>query len=286
MKRINSKFCKMFFCATLVFISAVFCFGQAEISTLEFVGATDENPESQTLALEVGADAQVEVSNSRLIKAVLASGQETTNLVVSVNTAGVEISGEEGREFIEQITIKGAETFIVPIRIIIFPFIPRECRDKRTTVQVITRGTIDNFLGIEPTFPSPYLLAALPLQRRYDDLGTNKRYFGDSFQLGCRRVCGARVYVRARREGELDYNDSLSFVVSDAGNGTAYNPVSVAPAFSPMWTTGGPSVATFYREIPGSVLTPQIFSKNDPRLDIYSQDDSAIDYTRIFIWRY
>ena len=149
----------------------------------------------------------------------------------------------------------------------------------------MTRGSFDNFVGLEATVPSPYLISTGLLQRQYDDPGTNKRLFGDSFRLGSCRVCGARVYVRARREGELFDNDTLAFGVSDAANGINYNPVSVAPAFSPMWT-GQPSPFTFYREIGGSVLNPEINAKNAATLDISSQDDTAIDWIRVYIWRY
>jgi hypothetical protein len=179
----------------------------------------------------------------------------------------------------------GENTFIIPIKIIIFPFTPRECRGRRVSVQTLTRGTVDNFVGLEATFPSAYLVSTGLLQRRYDDLGTNKKLFGDSYALGGCRVCGVRVYVRAKREGEIYDNDTLSFGVSDAGNGTTYNAIGVAPSFSPMWT-GQPSPYTFYREIPGSVINPELTAKNTPMLDISSQDDTAIDYTRVYIYRY
>lgn len=280
----NSKICKAIFAAAFMFASAIFCFGQ-ELAPLEFVGASDENPDVQSVSLRVSPDARVEVSDERLIRAELATEGETAQLNVAVNTVGLEAT-EEGTEYGGSIRVVDASnTFFIPIRWIVFPFTPKECRGRRVTVQYLTRGTADNFWGIESTFPSPFQVATYPLQRRYDDLGTNKRYFGDSYRLGGCRVCGVRVYVRARAEGELDGNDSLWFTVSDAANGANYNPVNIVNGFSPMWW-GQPSPYTFYREIPGSAINPEIWSKNAATLDISSQDDTAIDYTRVYIYRY
>ncbi|MDQ3802146.1 MAG: hypothetical protein M3384_22190 [Acidobacteriota bacterium] len=281
----NSKICKVIFAAAFLFASAIFCFGQ-ELAPLEFVGASDENPDVQTVTLQqVGADARVEVSDERLIRAELSTEGETSHLTVAVNTVGLE-AGEEGTEYEGSIRVIGdANSYFIPIKWIVFPFTPKECRGRRTTVQYLTRGTADNFVGIESTFPSPFQVASYPLQRRYDELGTNKKYFGDSYRLGGCRVCAIRVYVRAKREGEIDDNDNLWFIVSDAANGTNYNPVNIAPGFSPMWW-GQPSPYTFYREIPGSVVNPEILGKNAATLDISSQDDTSIDYTRVYIYRY
>ncbi|MET0752149.1 MAG: hypothetical protein ABWZ66_02200 [Pyrinomonadaceae bacterium] len=252
---------------------------------LDFVGASNENPDSQSVNLQVERDARVEISNERLISAKLETGEDgTTSLNISVTTNGVEGS-EEGVEFSEKVIVTGSGEYVIPIQIIIFKSFPRECRGRRTTVQYMTRGSFDNFVGLEATIPSPYLVSTGLLQRQYDDPGTNKRLFGDSFRLGSCRVCGARVYVRARSEGELFDNDTLAFGVSDAANGINYNPVTVAPVFSPMWT-GQPSPFTFYREIGGSVLNPEINAKNAAMLDISSQDDTAIDWIRVYIWRY
>jgi hypothetical protein len=286
MKIHSSKCFRVFFCTIFVIASSVFCFGQKELPGLEFVGASDENPEAQSVNLQVSPDAGIEVSNERLITAKLESNEDgTTRLNISVTSVGIEAT-EEGVEFNENIRVSGANPYIIPIHIIIFKLFPRECRGRRTSVQIMSRGTVDNFVGLEPTFPSPYLISTGLLQRRYDDLGTNKRLFGDSFALGGCRVCGVRVYVRARREGELFDNDTLSFGVSDAGNGINYNSVSVATPFAPMWPAGQPSPFTFYREIGGSVLNPEIFAKNTPVLDIVSEDDTAIDWTRVYVWRY
>jgi hypothetical protein len=285
MKNHSSKALRVFFCTIFVLTASIFCFGQKELPALDFVGASDENPEAQTINLQVERDARLEVTNEKLISAKLESSESgATSLTVSVTSVGFEVP-EEGREFNEKIIVSGSDVYIIPIRIIIFPFFPRECRGRRTSVQYLTRGSFDNFIGLEATFPSAYLISTGLLLRQYDDPGTNKKLFGDSFALGGCRVCGVRVYVRARREGELFDNDTLSFGVSDNANGTTYNAVSVAPAFSPMWT-GQPSPYTFYREIGGSVLNPEIFAKNAAVLDISSQDDTAIDWIQVYIWRY
>ena len=286
MKNNSSTIRQIFFGIAFVLASSIFCFAQKELPALDFVGASDESPEAQSVNLQTNGEARVEVSDERLIHAKLRvnEGGETSTLEVSVNTVGLDAT-EEGTEYEGRVAVLGANTFIIPIKIIVFPFVPRECRGRRVSVQVLSRGTVDNFVGLEATFPSPYLVSTGILQRQYDDLGTNKKLFGDSYALGGCRVCGVRVYVRARREGELDDNDTLSFGVSDAGNGATYNPVSVALPFAPMWT-GQPSPFTFYREIPGSVINPELTSKNTPMLDISSQDDTAIDYTRVYIYRY
>jgi hypothetical protein len=286
MKSSNSKIYKVIFAAVFVFASAIFCFGQQELAPLEFVGASDENPDTQSVNLRVGPDATVEVSDERLIRAeLIREGEgETSRLDVAVNTVGMEGS-EEGKEYEGRIYIGGSNSFIIRIKIIIFWFTPKECRGKRVKVEYLSRGTADNFVGLEATYPSPFQIASYPLQRRYDDTGTNKKYFGDSYRLGSCRVCAVRVYVRARGEGELDDNDNLWFIVSDAANGTNYNPVTIAGQFYPMWN-GQPSPYTFYREIPGSVINPELWSKNAATLDISSQDDSAIDWTSVYIYRY
>jgi hypothetical protein len=284
MKNNSLKIRQIFFGIAFVLASSIFCFAQKELPALDFVGASDESPEAQSLNLQVSSDARVEVSDERLIHAKFRNDGETSTLDVSVNTVGLD-AVEEGTEYGGRIVVTGENLYVIPIRIIVFPFVPRECRGRKTTVQILTRGTVDNFVGLEATAPSPYLISTGILQRQYDDLGTNKKLFGDSYALGGCRVCGLRVYVRARREGELDNNDTLAFNVSDAGNGTIYNPVTVALTFSPMWY-GQASPFTFYREIAGSVINPELTSKNIPVLDISSQDDTAIDYTRVYVYRY
>ncbi len=281
----NSKIYKAIFAAAFLFASAIFSFGQ-ELAPLEFVGASDENPDVQTVTLQqVGADARIEVSDERLIRAELATEGETSRLTVAVNTVGQEAT-EEGREYEGSVrVIDATHSYFIPIKWIVFLFTPKECRGKRTTVQYLSRGTADNFWGVESTFPSPFQSATYTLQRQYDHLLPNQRYFGDSYRLGGCRVCAVRVYVRARGEGEIDDNDSLWFTVSDAANGTNYNPVNIVPGFNDIWTYY-PSPYTFYREIPGSVINPEIWNKNAATLDISSQDDTAIDYTRVYIYRY
>lgn len=266
----------------ILLFSTALCFGQTELPALEFVGAGDYQPESQTVTLNVPRDSSIEVSDPRLVKAELGDGGERgSELTVSVNTEGLEAS-DEGTEFEARIIV--ARMYFIPIRFIFFPRVPRECLKKpRLSIQALSRGTVDNFVGIEGTSPSPFLISAVPLQRKYDDLGTNKQYFGDSYDLGKCRVCAVQVWVRAKREGELDTNDSLGFYISDAIG--AYNAVGVGTFFSNMWSGVG-SPHTFFTEIPGSVANPEIFSKNRPMLDISSQDDTSIDYTRVYIWKY
>jgi hypothetical protein len=283
MKSSNSKIYKVIFAAAVLFASAIFCFGQRELSPLEFVGASDENPDVQSVALQVGRDATVEVSDERLIRAELVNDGETSRLDVAVNTLDMKAS-EEGTLYEGRIIVKGTDIYYIPIRIIIFPFTPRECRGRKVNVQYQSRGTADNFVGLESTFPSPYQVATYPPMRRYDDPGFD-RYFGDSYRLGGCRVCAVRVYVRARGEGGLDYNDSLWFQVSDAANGTNYNPVNIAPGFTSIWNTSS-APFTFYREIPGSVINPEIWAKNAATLDITAQDDTVVDWTSVYIYRY
>ncbi|HEX8369853.1 MAG TPA: hypothetical protein VF604_15005 [Pyrinomonadaceae bacterium] len=283
MKSSNSKIYKVIFAAAVLFASAIFCFGQRELPPLDFVGASDENPDVQSVNLQVGRDATVEVSDGRLIRAELRNEGETSRLDVAVNTFGMEGS-EEGTVYEGRVYVNGSDSFIIPIKIIIFLLTPKECRGKRVSVQYLTRGTADNFVGLEATFPSPYQVATYPPMRRYDDPGFD-RYFGDSYRLGSCRVCAVRVYVRARGEGGLDYNDSLWFQVSDAGNGTNYNPVNIAPGFTTIWNSSS-APFTFYREIPGSVINPEIFAKNAATLDITAQDDTVVDWTSVYIYRY
>ena len=283
MKSSNSKIYKVIFAAAVLFASAIFCFGQRELTPLEFVGASDENPAVQSVTVQADPDATVEVSDERLIRAELVREGETSRLDVSVNTFGMEGS-EEGTAYEGRIHIGGSNPFIIPIKIIIFWFTPKECRGKRVSVQYLSRGTADNFVGAEAAFPSPYQLATYPIQRRYDDPGDD-RYFGDSYRLGSCRVCAVRVYVRARGEGGLDYNDSLWFQVSDAANGTNYNPVNIAPGFTNIWNSSS-APFTFYREIPGSVINPELWVKNAATLDITAQDDTVVDWTRVYIYKY
>lgn len=266
----------------ILLFSTALCFGQTELPALDFVGAGDYAPESQTVTLRVPADSPVEVSDERLVKATLSqAGERDSVLTVSVNTDGLEAS-EEGSEYEARVVVGGI--YFIPIRFIFFPRVPRECYKKpRLSTQLLMRGTADNFVGTEATAPSPFLISAIPLQRLYDDLGTNKRYFGDSFGLGGCRVCAVQVWVRAKREGELDDNDSLGFYISDAV--APHNAVGVGTFFSNMWTGVG-SPHTFFTEVPGSVANPEITGKITPMLDIVSQDDTSIDYSRIVIWRY
>ncbi len=277
-----SRISMLSFGLSLLLFSTVFCLGQTELPPLDFVGAQDNAPESQTISIRVPADSRVEISDPRLIGAELReAGEETSELTVKINTEGLEAS-DEGIEYGGRIVVGNA--FVIPIRFIFFIKVPKEClRKPRLSIQQLWRGTVDNFVGIEATAPSPYLISTGLLQRRYDELGTNKKLFGDSFALGSCRVCAIQVWVRAKREGELDDNDTLGFDISDAV--MPYNAVSVGPYFAPMWSGVG-SPHTFFAEIPGSVANPEISGKTTAMLDVVSQDDTAIDYTRVLIWRY
>jgi len=282
MKRNVQGFFPFLLGSLILLFSTALCFGQTELPALDFVGAGDYRPESQTVTLRVPADSSVEVSDERLVKAVLnEAGERASELTVSVNTDGLEAS-EEGTEYEARVIVGGI--YFIPIRFIFFPRVPRECYKKpRLSTQLLTRGTIDNFVGIEATAPSPYLVSTGLLQRRYDDLGWNKQLFGDSYALGGCRVCAIQIWVRAKREGESDGNDTLGFNISDAV--APYNAVGVGTYFSPMWSGVG-SPRTFFTEVPGSVANPEITGKITPMLDIVSQDDTAIDYTRVVVWRY
>ncbi len=282
MKKNNLKSTALLTLAFLL-ISAFNIFGQENVSPLEFIGTADGNPDSQSVSLQIPATARVEVSNEQLLTAELReTGEGTSDLIVSVNTQGLEAS-EDGTLYEGKVTVTDSVSFIIPIQISIFPFkAPIECWKRKWKAVATVHGTVDNFIGIEATTPSPYLLT-LPLLRQYDQLGTNKQVFGDSFNLGGCRVCGAWIQVRARREGEIFDNDTLSFGVSDAA--LPYNPVTIAPSFAPMWT-GQPSPFTFFRVIQGSTLNPQMTSKTSPRIDITSQDDTAIDYSRVTLFYY
>jgi hypothetical protein len=125
--------------------------------------------------------------------------------------------------------------------------------------------------------------------RNFDEPGSDKA-LGQSFFIRCCKVCRAELEIRIREESSGP----------NAGDNDAIT-VGQAPSFSPraasgkLWTSpfvpggnvvGNPKTIT----IPLSVGVLNVYiSKADTcnvPIDIYVQDDTAVDYVKLKIWTY
>ena len=79
---------------------------------------------------------RVEVSDERLIRAELdKKAKPRRSTWRSIPSA--RKPAEEGTEYEGRIIVKGEDIYYIPIRIIIFPFTPRECRGRQVSVQYL-----------------------------------------------------------------------------------------------------------------------------------------------------
>jgi hypothetical protein len=294
MKKNNLKFTAFLTLAILLTL-AFNAFGQDTLSPVEFVGTLDGPPESQSVSLQVGRDARIEVSDDKVIRAELReSGEETSELVVTVNTDGLR--GEEDSEttFEGKITVSGSQSFIIPINIWFYNLkVPKECRFRRLKgIDTYTRGTTtDNFVGAEASFPSPYLTSLLSSYSHtyFYDTSIVDSFFGDSFSVGTCRACGIRVQMRLRNNDSLGYTDSLATGLSDASN-LANHTTAGFPSISPLWASTDPVGAvknvTLDANMTPTNLNTHLMNYGSPRLDVWMQDDTSADYTVVRVFRY
>jgi hypothetical protein len=148
-------------------------------------------------------------------------------------------------------------------------------------------GFPNDFTGTnEPAYPSPNLLAYIPPGGAivpYDVPMDNGR-FGDSFNLqNTRSVCYAIVQFRVKPTGDIPDNDALVFGHVDS-----------TPAYTVVAQVNDPGalagIQTYALTPAGlaalSLQTGVNMDKapSDSILDVYMEDDSEIDFLRVFVW--
>jgi hypothetical protein len=294
MKKNNLKFTAFLTLAFLLTL-AFNAFGQDTLTPVEFIGTLDGPPESQTVSLQIPATARIEVSDDKVIRAELReSGEETSELVVSVNTDGLRGEEDEVTNFEGKITVTDRESFIIPINISFFNLkVPKPCRFLRLKgIDTYTRGTTtDNFVGPEASFPSPYLTSLLSGYSHTYLYDTNivNSFFGDSFNVGTCRACAIRTQMRLRNNNALGYTDSLATGLSDASN-LANHTTTGFSNIPQLWLQTDPVGAvkniTLDTTMTPAALNSNLMSYGSPRLDVWMQDDTTADYTVVRVFRY
>jgi hypothetical protein len=146
-------------------------------------------------------------------------------------------------------------------------------------------GDPDNFVGPDPAYPSPDLVSYLSGSVQgivdYDTTMLNGR-FGDSFNLqNTRSVCYAVIRFRVSEPVGLANTDSLAIGHLDAT--FTFNHVAgiLYPAFP------GAVIQTYAFDATGLGLLSTITGGATPLdsvLDIYIQDDTMIDFVRLWVW--
>lgn len=138
-------------------------------------------------------------------------------------------------------------------------------------------------------YPSPNLLAAISVDRPVIAYDTRQpdSHFGDSFNLqNNRSVCYAIVEFATQRSGTpLWSNDVMS--IGHTGTDMILQPVGqvIVPNDG---ASGRHKMLAFDQTGLGllSALTGQALDKKpeDSILDVYLEDDTAIDYFRLYVW--
>lgn len=158
---------------------------------------------------------------------------------------------------------------------------PIDCRGK--PVVYSAGNETDNFVGPQAATLSPALQAYfVGKPRRNFDEGGKDKGFGQSFQLNCCKICRAVLEIRVRNDDQngLASNDGLAV-------GVAPFTVRFAPAYT-VWPSSSPLVRTISLPLNVSALNNYIMnSAGCPWwLDVYVQDDTAVDYVKLTVWYY
>ena len=175
------------------------------------------------------------------------------------------------------------------------------------TVTVFTAGNMDNFDtsdGAEPASPSDDLLllmdpygggdrAVFP-HRQFDNVNTN-RVFGHTFTDLPPCIVAATLEIRMRAAGGGVSNDSLSLERNGINNNTPSTFWAVGLSALITWETGQTTTwstgttQTFILDLANlpsvgqgpTNITP--FMNADQALDVYVQDDTAVDYMELTV---
>ncbi len=161
--------------------------------------------------------------------------------------------------------------------------IPFDCRGR--PLVYVAGNAADNFAGPEASTLSPALnsyFVSNNLTRRVFDDGGKDRAFGQSFQLNCCKICKAVLEIRVRNEDPngLASNDGLAVGVAP------FTTVRFAPGYAIWNPPGSPRTITLPLNV--SALNDYIMkSANCPWwLDVYVQDDTAVDYVKLTVSYY
>lgn len=152
-------------------------------------------------------------------------------------------------------------------------------------------GKSDNFAAPpDLAYPSPDLVtfmgSSVQGNVNYDVSMDNGR-FGDSFNLqNDRSVCYAVIQFRAKQTGDIPSNDGLTFGHIQTG-GAPFN--VVGQVINPGGTT---AIQHYALDATGLKLlstqtgyfAPTTTTPSDSVFDVYLQDDTEIDFFRMFVW--
>lgn len=163
--------------------------------------------------------------------------------------------------------------------------LPRECAGLKVVVDA--HDVPDDFKPPgNPVTPSPELtaFAAAALGTKgYDDPTVN-RWFVDSFRLRNCRVCHAVLQVRVRHYFKDSFgNDGLVAGLAPYSN-PATNFVNVS-----LWSSNpSPQTRTDTYILPAGALSTYLATDNPlpTFLDLRVQDDTDVDYARLYVWYY
>ena len=163
-----------------------------------------------------------------------------------------------------------------------------ECEFRYVTEYVA--GIDDVFtLPTEPAFPSTELVTAYPPGpwRRFDQIVANRR-FGHTFSGLPSGIVAAELEFRVRAHSDIPTNDRL--VLEFLNPSWAYGN-SLATLTGTTWTSGTEKLITLDLDnLPPATsgvigATSVLSNLSDGDLDMYIQDDTAIDYAILRIWR-
>ncbi len=203
-------------------------------------------------------------------------GQDTEGVPISPPTGGHSVHLVEGRKFT-------ALDFAIAVKC------PRQHREQKTH----KAGANDNFaLGNnEPASPGSAMQQARPgCEGRWSDFDNPKcdTCFGHTFTNIKPRDCyvlGARLTIRMRANHGcfgLSHNDTLSL----GSNGNTSWGKNIGSLVGSPWTAGSDQTITLNLAAlpgPGSTTVNMISALQSGSLDVFVQDDTAVDYMELTV---
>lgn len=166
----------------------------------------------------------------------------------------------------------------------------RQIRCNGIKPQLFTLGVRDTFGGgADAVSPSPQLQKTFPnlLQVAFDQAPQEGKYFATSMRLGACKVCGMIVQTKLRRAANRAQNDAFHLGVASGVPGQQWPFIHSSLN---LWQNEPPQrtekVVTVV--VPVAGLNQAIFNLANPPapffLDFILQDDTSIDYIRVWRW--
>ncbi len=171
------------------------------------------------------------------------------------------------------------------------------------TEPAIIEGTMDNFVGPEPSSPRPELEAVCNPYKGFDDPEVDVR-FGHTISIKglCPNIRGAMLEIRMRAgNSRAECNDSISLQATGGdpafawrrwiGTGGPYSWCNVDPGLlSDPWLSGSEQTFVFDLDalplVSGGTKSIINLLNQDRALDICVHDDTEIDYVKLTVTCY